>query len=185
MKAIDSEFLRLTAETMSGSRLAAEEMFIQHGNTSCLKHSLAVAYFCYLIAKKLGFIEFRMKELVRGALLHDYFLYDWHTTKPKNGLHGFSHPYTAFYNALFDFDLTEVEVDIITKHMFPLTPLLPLFKESVLVSLVDKVCSLYEVFSRNTYNIPEIQMASAAILHSRANIDTFEVGSDKLSEELV
>lgn len=169
MKAISNEFLELAAETMSGSRLAAEEMFIQHGNTSCLKHSLAVAYFCYRVAKKLGFFEFRLRELVRGALLHDYFLYDWHTTKPKNGLHGFSHPFTAFYNALFDFDLTEVEVDIITKHMFPLTPLLPLFKESVLVSLVDKVCSLYEVFSRNTYRIPEIQAASAAILRQRIN----------------
>lgn len=162
------EFMELVAETMSGSRLAMEEMFVQHGNTSCLKHSLAVAYFCYRIAKKLGMMDFRIAELVRGALLHDYFLYDWHNTKPQNGLHGFSHPFTAFYNAMFDFELTEVEVDIITKHMFPLTPLLPLFKESVLVSLVDKVCSLYEVFSRDTYKIPEIQAATTAILLQKA-----------------
>ena len=157
-------FIELVSGVTRGSRLAAEEAFIQHGNTSCLLHSVAVAYFCYLVARKLNFIGFRITELVRGALLHDYFLYDWHYTRPKNGLHGFSHPFTAFYNALFDFELSEVEKDIITKHMFPLTPLLPLYKESVLVSLVDKVCSLYEVFSRRPYPISEIQTASRLIL---------------------
>jgi len=156
-------FLGLVSDSMVGSRLAYEQEFIQHGNTSCLLHSIAVAYFCYQIASKLNFLEFRITELVRGALLHDYFLYDWHYTSPKNGLHGFSHPYTAFYNAMFDFELSEIETDIITKHMFPLTPLLPLYKESLLVSLVDKVCSLYEVFSRKPYRIPEIQMAGSLV----------------------
>lgn len=163
--ASNRSFVDFVAETTAGSRLAAEEAFIQHGNTSCLLHSLAVAYYCYSIAKKLGFIEFRLSELVRGALLHDYFLYDWHISpRQKNGLHGFSHPFTAFYNALFDFELSEIERDIITRHMFPLVPLIPRFKESMLVSLVDKVCSLYEVFSRHTYDIPEIKHASRFIL---------------------
>lgn len=157
-------FLELVADTMAGSRLAYEQEYIQHGKTSCLLHSIAVAYFCYQISSKLNFISFRMTELVRGALLHDYFLYDWHYTRPKIGLHGFSHPFTAFYNAMFDFDLSEIETDIITKHMFPLTPLLPIYKESLLVSLVDKVCSLYEVFSRKPYRIQEIQIANSLIL---------------------
>ncbi len=90
MRSVSSlSFAQLVMETMNGSRLAVEEEFIQHGNTSCLLHSIAVAYFCYMIAKKLHFLGFRIYELVRGALLHDYFLYDWHIEpKRKNGMHG-------------------------------------------------------------------------------------------------
>ncbi len=161
---VSKTFAEIVLSSMSGSRFAAEEEFIQHGSTSCLLHSIAVAYFCYRVAKKLGFIDFRLNELVRGALLHDYFLYDWHNTVPKNGLHGFSHPFTAFYNALFDFELSDVERDIITRHMFPLVPLIPLYKESHLVSLIDKLCSLYEVFARDPYNIPEIRLAHSMVL---------------------
>ena len=166
MRSVSSlSFAQLVMETMNGSRLAAEEEFIQHGNTSCLLHSIAVAYFCYMIAKKLHFLGFRIYELVRGALLHDYFLYDWHIEpKRKNGMHGFSHPFTAFYNALFDFDLSDVERDIITRHMFPLVPLIPRYKESHLVSFVDKICSLYEVFARNPYPLPEIRRTKSMVL---------------------
>ena len=166
MRSVSSlSFAQLVMETMSGSRLAVEEEFIQHGNTSCLLHSIAVAYFCYMIAKKLHFLGFRIYELVRGALLHDYFLYDWHIEpKRKNGMHGFSHPFTAFYNALFDFDLSDVERDIITRHMFPLVPLIPRYKESHLVSFVDKICSLYEVFARNPYPLPEIRRTKSMVL---------------------
>ena len=54
----------------------------------------------------------RERELVRGALLHDYFLYDWHTRKSAKGLkelHGFSHPETALRNAGRDYRLTPCE----------------------------------------------------------------------------
>ncbi len=169
MKSIASaSFTELVLETMRGSRFAVEEEFIQHGNTSCLLHSIAVAYFCFRIAKFLGeILDFRLYELIRGALLHDYFLYDWHIEpKRKNGMHGFSHPFTAFYNALFDFELSDVERDIITRHMFPLVPLIPRYKESHLVSIVDKICSLYEVFSRNPYNLPEIRRTKSLVLAS-------------------
>ncbi|MBQ8508829.1 MAG: phosphohydrolase [Clostridia bacterium] len=164
------EFLDLVAQTISGSRIAEEAAFTQHGNTSCLTHSLAVAYFSYRIARRYPWLGFNLCELVRGALLHDYFLYDWHTTPPPSfyrgllRLHGFSHPYTAFSNAQFDFELSDREKDIITKHMFPLTFFLPLYRESWLVSAVDKFCSTYEVFSRNTYMIEEIQLASRLVL---------------------
>ncbi len=161
-------FLALVAETMCDSRLAMEETFIQHGNTSCLLHSIAVAYFCYRIAKKMGILRFQTNELVRGALLHDYFLYDWHDYRPPEGLHGFTHPGAALKNARVDFELTTREQDIISKHMFPLTPRPPRYRESYLVSMVDKACSLYEVFSRSPYRIDEIQSASRLILEDRS-----------------
>jgi uncharacterized protein len=33
-----------------------------------------------------------INSLIRGALLHDYFLYDWHKGKNRKKLHGFRHP---------------------------------------------------------------------------------------------
>lgn len=40
------------------------------------------------------------------------------------------------------FTLTPVEEDIILKHMWPLTLKLPRYRESVLVSLADKIVSI-------------------------------------------
>ena len=179
LSAADAEFVELVSSISMGSRLAIEEGFIQHGDTTCLKHSVAVAYFSYRAAIHYGWMGFRLFELVRGAILHDYFLYDWHDTTPKNGLHGFSHPYTAFCNALGDFDLTEIEVDVIVKHMFPLTPIFPRFKESAVVSIMDKICSLYEVFGRNTYKNPAIRLARAKILeHARVKVPVIAEGAE-------
>ena len=61
------------------------------------------------------------KAMIRGALLHDYFLYDWHNPDNGHRLHGFSHPYTSLKNAKRDYSITKREADIIVKHMFPLT----------------------------------------------------------------
>ena len=35
--------------------------------------------------------------------------------------------------------------------MFPLTFYPPKYKESVIVSIVDKICSIYETFSKTAY----------------------------------
>lgn len=51
--------------------------FVQHGDTSCLLHCVAVAYYSAAILDLLR-IRYDRRALVRGALLHDFFLYDWH-----------------------------------------------------------------------------------------------------------
>lgn len=132
-------------------RLAAMALNRQHGDTSCLLHSVAVALYSARLARALG-LRVRMSALVRGALLHDYFLYDWHEKDASHRLHGFHHPRTALDNAGRDYVLTPVEQDIILKHMFPLTLQPPRYLESLLVCLVDKGCSLYETaVRRNAY----------------------------------
>lgn len=86
------------------------------------------------------------RELIRGALLHDYFLYDWHIPDDENPhrLHGFYHPGVALRNALKEYHLTEREKDIIRKHMWPLTVIPPGCREAWIVSAADKWCSLLE-----------------------------------------
>jgi uncharacterized protein len=117
--------------------------FIQHANVSCLEHSISVAYYSYCICRKFN-LNVDCKSIIRGALLHDFFLYDWHITKNPKGLHGFKHPITALENAEKCFELNEIEKDIIVKHMWPLTLAMPKYKESFIVSFSDKFCSLVE-----------------------------------------
>ena len=118
--------------------------YVQHGKTDCLLHSIAVAYYSYATAAFLN-LNLNQKSLVRGALLHDFFLYDWHEPDSFHKLHGFTHPKTALGNARRNWELNETEIDIIMKHMFPLIPALPRCKESALVCIIDKICSISEM----------------------------------------
>ena len=54
--------------------------FVQHGDVSVRKHSISVALTALRISHMLPF-HTNDKAIVRGALLHDYFLYDWHKNK--------------------------------------------------------------------------------------------------------
>ncbi len=121
--------------------------FMQHGDTTVYAHSLSVAKYSLLFAQ---FLEkrFRMKldkdSLVRGALLHDYFLYDWHKMGKGKRTHGFTHPRTAMENADRDFGLNELEKDIVLKHMFPITLIPPKHRESFIVDFADTWCAICE-----------------------------------------
>ena len=88
--------------------------------------------------------------LIRGALLHDYFLYDWHEKDDSHRLHGFTHPRTALRNACADWTLTDREQNIILRHMFPLTPVPPACREGWLVCLADKLCAVQEMVTTRT-----------------------------------
>lgn len=152
-------FADAVARLAGCTSLAREALYLQHGVTQCLLHSIAVAYYCLALARLLGFLRFRREELFRGALFHDYFLYNWHEPDPSHRLHGFHHPRRAQENAARDLGLTPVESSIILRHMFPLTPAPPTCREGLLVCLVDKGCSVYEIFSRHPYPNREIQSA--------------------------
>ena len=110
--------------------------------------SMNVAKYSLAISEKLH-IPCEKKDLIRGALLHDYFLYDWHTPDhiSPHKLHGFYHPGRALHNAQKEYHLTPREKDIIKKHMWPLTiSAVPMCREAWIVTMADKWCSLMETF---------------------------------------
>lgn len=127
-------------------RLGLTRSFIQHGDVSVYDHVLAVAKTSICMARVLSRVGIAVDvhALVRGALLHDYFLYDWHDQDPSHRLHGFRHPYAALRRAEEDFDLTPLERNIIVRHMFPLVPIPPACREAWIVCLADKACALGE-----------------------------------------
>ena len=119
--------------------------YIQHGNMTVNAQVLNVARYSIALSDKLH-LSCSRRELIRGALLHDYFLYDWHIPDYQNPhkLHGFYHPGIALRNALREYYLTEREKDIIKKHMWPLTVVPPGCREAWIVTAADKWCSLME-----------------------------------------
>lgn len=123
--------------------------FPHHRGISVYEHAVHVSYTAFLVGKKL---KMPLKALTRGALLHDFYLYDWHKRRPNDSrrfqLHGFRHPKVALENAQMYFEVSALEATIIYKHMWPLTPFrIPYRKEELLVTLVDKYCSLLEILS--------------------------------------
>ena len=141
------EFEQYSHQLLKHPQVQQMEAFIQHGSVSCLEHSVAVAELSFWLCRKLG-IHADVNSLVRGALLHDFFLYDWHEKDAsRSGLHGFTHPRAALHNANKTFLLNKREQDIILKHMWPLTlRSCPKYRESAIVCAADKCCSLWETF---------------------------------------
>ena len=121
--------------------------FIQHGNVTVYEHCIHVALCAIKLNRKL-YANSKERELVRGALLHDYFLYDWHNADAPGNihpkLHGFYHPGIALRNATRDFALSEREKDTIRKHMWPLTVNPPRYREAWIVCMADKYASTLE-----------------------------------------
>lgn len=141
-------FLSVVEEVAENSRFPLSKTFCQHGSTSVYAHSLKVAYAGYRAAVCWN-LPVRRYELIRGALLHDYFLYDWHDREHAHRRpHGFFHPDAAWKNAREDFPLTRREENIIRRHMFPLTLVPPSCLEAWLVCAADKICSVQETLQR-------------------------------------
>jgi uncharacterized protein len=128
------------------TRINESKNYIQHGKTSVYEHSLNVTKMSCAIARFTGW-QVDVSSLVRGALLHDYFLYDWHIPAREHKWHGFRHPSFAFDNANRDCKLTYIEIDIIKHHMFPLTIKPPKTREGLIVCIADKICAIQEIFT--------------------------------------
>lgn len=113
-----------------------------HHGISRYEHSMRVASWTYKITRM-----FNMKkgnETTRAALLHDFYV-DKDLVSDKSYQKLGEHPNVALENSLKYFELDEVQQDIIKSHMFPCTKELPKYKESWLVSAVDKTVSTYEM----------------------------------------
>ena len=133
------------SDILKSENFRSTKNYIQHGTMPVHRHCIDVAEKSIAISKFLR-IPCNEREMVRGALLHDYFLYDWHDKSRENyqRLHGFYHPGIALRNASMEYELTLREKDIIKKHMWPLTVVPPLCREAWIVTAADKWCSLME-----------------------------------------
>ena len=140
----DPEYLACVEDILEHPGFQSMEQYIQHGSTTCKAHCIQVSYMSYCICRKRNW-DYR--AVARAGLLHDLFLYDWHTHAKETGnhSHGYTHPRTALNNASLHFSLTKSERNMILRHMWPLTIVPPAYKEGYVLLFADKFCSLAEV----------------------------------------
>ena len=110
-----------------------------HHGTSRLAHINRVAKMSYYLSK---FFNLDYISTTRGALMHDFFLNNELTNLDMRRFK--IHPEKAYENSLKYFDVNEIEKDIILSHMYPVTRKLPKYTESYIVSISDKIVSIYE-----------------------------------------
>ena len=109
---------------------------------SCLDHSIFVSYLSFSMCRRW---HLNAEAAARAGLLHDMFLSDRETTGIGLWKHLRLHPQMALENAK-EFGLSPLEQDIILKHMWPVTmSKLPHYRESMVVNLADKICTVCEV----------------------------------------
>ena len=134
-------------DILNNEKYQTQKNYMQHGKTSVLEHEMNVTIYALKLAKKYK-LKIDERALVRGSLLHDYFLYDWHVHNKKNMIHGFTHAKTAMKNATQEYSLTEKERNMIYTHMFPMNLRIPKYKESIVLCISDKIVATKETVKR-------------------------------------
>jgi len=140
---IDKDFYNCVEDLLSTKQVLSLAQYSQHLDINRLQHVLSVSYLSYLACRKLGLDH---NAAARGAVLHDLFYYDWREKDDNSHrLHGYRHPGFALKNAKELTTLSKKEENIILRHMWPLTPTPPRFRESFIVSMSDKYCATIEL----------------------------------------
>jgi hypothetical protein len=137
----DAEYMAIVGDLLATKEVQKLDEIVHHHYTTRLIHCLNVSYNGYKVAKKMGW---KYEETARAGLLHDLFYEDWRTTTYDKGSYAYNHPRVAYENASKLTDISDLEKDIIIKHMWGATIAPPKYKESFLVTFVDKYCAIKE-----------------------------------------
>ena len=134
-----NEFDLLVEDIINNQDFRELDNELHHG-ISRFGHSYRVAQGVYKVTKKL---HFNYKEATRAAMLHDfYFNYQLEENGEVKNL--VEHPKMALLNASKYYKLSDREKNMIESHMFPLCNVVPKYKESICITIVDKIVALYE-----------------------------------------
>lgn len=139
----------LLRELMEDERVRQMENYIQHGHVSTYDHCRRVAE-CSCRLNRTLHLHADTDTLVRGAVLHDFYLYDWHEKDGgTHSWHGFIHAERARKNAEQQFHAGEQVQEVIRTHMWPLNiTRVPKSREAWIVCLSDKWVSMWETLRR-------------------------------------
>ena len=146
----DKEYIKIISDLINQEKVQEMKKYRQHHKINCFEHCLFVSYNTYLICKKhhLDYISG-----ARAGMLHDLFLYDWRKRENgRRGLHAYTHPKVALKHASTFLNLNDKEKDMILKHMWPVTPAIPKYKETFVITFVDKYFAVAEAFIKTNNN---------------------------------
>ena len=148
------------SDIIGSGQFEALKRIRHHVFTTRFQHCINVSYYSYLFCRKFGM---NARSAARAGLLHDLFFYDrkkYNSRKEKGQLsHSHMHSLLALENAEKLTEITELERDMIRKHMWPMTRPLPKYKETYVITFIDKYCAVLE------FCIPRLKKAVS--LHNK------------------
>jgi len=143
-EAEEKAFRELLQQYIEHPRVLHMNDFSQHGSISTFAHCYSVARFSFWVNRRLA-IGADEKVLLPAALLHDMFLYDWHTIGRMNPYHATNHAELACRNAIRYCDIDEKVQLAIRSHMWPVNiTRVPYTKEAAIICFADKWCTVFE-----------------------------------------
>ena len=121
-----------------------------HRGSNCYIHCFKVAK--RAVNKSLNKKDINLEVVLIGAILHDYYLYDWRKDRSKLKKHAKNHPSIAIENAIRDFNISNDVQKVIKSHMWPINiKEYPNTKEARIVSLSDKAVTIRESLTSKKY----------------------------------
>lgn len=146
----NAEIKEHLADLLEKEEIQKMKDFIQHGRVSTYEHCESVVKVSDKLSKKLRLKNLDRHAMLRGALLHDFYLYDWHDEDDgQHKMHGYHHAFVATDNASELADVGLKEQEIISTHMWPLNlTKIPKSREAWIVCLADKYVSTKETLFR-------------------------------------
>mgnify|MGYP004652486735 FL=1 len=113
-----------------------------HHGISRYEHSLRVSKMVYKMTKTLNL---NYEGATRAALLHDFFFNA--DVKEYNAQKTLQiHPLYACLNASLYFKLDKMQENMIKSHMFPVFLEMPKYKESLVLTIADKIVATHEMY---------------------------------------
>ena len=117
----------------------------QHHNSNTYAHVIHVAVLAIKFAR-FWHIKVDERALVRAALLHDYYLYDWHDKENRKKKHARRHGKYAADNAERDFGINAKIRSFIENHMWPINFFhFPKGVEGWIIVYADKTATFQEL----------------------------------------
>ena len=137
---------------LNDEKILRMKEFSMHRGSNCYEHTFKV------VKRAIHHVEISSKKNINsevvlvGAILHDYYLYDWRVDRSKLKGHAKHHVQIALENASKDFDISKEVKEVIGTHMWPINiKNYPKSREAKIVSINDKMVALCEALTSKRY----------------------------------
>jgi len=145
----------LGGDIISSGRFAKARLVPHHSKSGNIAlHSLETAGYALLLVRWLGQhgVDVSEEDAVRASLLHDIGMTEDDVFESPSYKKASSHPREGARIARGEYGASEVQVEAVAHHMFPVTPMPPRSKVGWVVTAADKCCSIHEL-GRSTKEI--------------------------------
>ena len=146
------KYIELTGDLLSDELVKSMADYHHHKEVTTHFHSVFVSYSVLKVCEALK--HKRTEEIVRAALLHDFYLYEWYTEKHEE-YHIWYHPKESVKNIKKHFgSLSKMQENMILSHMFPTCVELPKSSGAWILTLCDKRCATADYLKTSKRFIP-------------------------------